>query len=372
MKPSSSAALPEPPLLDVEVGEVAVAARVDLVEVLVRRAEDRQRRFAAATLALQHVADAARSTERARRGSGRRLPAASAAARAEEESRPLDVVDLHGQVGLHAPARGRAGPRSASRPRARRRRRAPLRRRRRAARRARGRRCTSGTRTSAWWLMLTPAASWSLAAAASPARWRRWRRRAGRSGSTPRRAARAARPRPRSTSGAPCSSAVAKNAAACVCAPDRAAAPAGVGGMAEHARRRRRLRARGGSARRDRRAGDDSRASSMRRWSETSPPGGRVSLIAMRHRSWRNATPRGPRRISPACVEGAQGGQPDAEVGEQVIGDRLRRARQEVEQVPGVGGRGRWCGRGSRRAPCGGSRGRRGRASRPRRTGCLR
>ena len=35
LKPSSSAALPEPPLLDVEVGQVAVAARVDLVEVLV-------------------------------------------------------------------------------------------------------------------------------------------------------------------------------------------------------------------------------------------------------------------------------------------------------------------------------------------------
>ena len=44
--------LPQPPLLDVEVGEVAVPARVDLVEVLVGRAEDRQRRFAAAALAL--------------------------------------------------------------------------------------------------------------------------------------------------------------------------------------------------------------------------------------------------------------------------------------------------------------------------------
>ena len=38
----------------------------------------------------------------------------------------------------------------------------------------------------------------------------------------------------------------------------------------------------------------------------------------------------------PGLVDGSQGGQPDAERRQQVVGDRLRRARQEVEHIPGV------------------------------------
>ena len=36
-------------------------------------------------------------------------------------------------------------------------------------------------------------------------------------------------------------------------------------------------------------------------------------------------------------VEGPQGRQPDAEPGEQVVGDRFRRARQQVDDLPGLG-----------------------------------
>ena len=56
--------------------------------------------------------------------------------------------------------------------------------------------------------------------------------------------------------------------------------------------------------------------------------------MAMRQRSWRNATPRGPRRISPAWSSARSGGQADAERGEQVVGDRLGRAGEQVQQVP--------------------------------------
>jgi hypothetical protein len=40
----------------------------------------------------------------------------------------------------------------------------------------------------------------------------------------------------------------------------------------------------------------------------------------------------------PREVRGAQRGQPDAEMGEQMIWNRFRRAGEEVEQIPGVGG----------------------------------
>ena len=52
-----------------------------------------------------------------------------------------------------------------------------------------------------------------------------------------------------------------------------------------------------------------------------------------RHRSWRKATPRWLRRISPAWCGARSGRDADAELREQPVGDRLRRAHQQVEQV---------------------------------------
>ncbi len=59
---------------------------------------------------------------------------------------------------------------------------------------------------------------------AAPGRWRRWRRRGDRSGSTPGRAPRAAPPRRPGSAARRCRAPVRRNVAACVCAPDRAAA----------------------------------------------------------------------------------------------------------------------------------------------------
>ena len=138
------------------------------------------------------------------------------------------------------------------------------------------------------------------------------------------------------------------------------------------ARRRRRRRPRGGSARPGRRPATTRGRRACRRCSATSPPGGSVPRSP-------GGTGRGGRRRRAARAGSARpgraarsGGQPDAEAGEQVVGDRLRRARQQVEQVPGVGVEVAGAGQDRRRAPCAGARRRRGRASRPRRTGCRR
>ena len=62
---------------------------------------------------------------------------------------------------------------------------------------------------------------------------------------------------------------------------------------------------------------------------------GRMTLdTASRHRSWRNATPRALRRIRLASSRVAQRGQRDAEPGQQMVRDRTRRARQQVQQIP--------------------------------------
>ena len=274
---------PEPPLLDVEVGEVAVAARVDLVEVLVgpcSRIDSVASRLPRSPS--QHVADAVDQPDAHRRASGRRCRRRARPLVRGSSSRPVEVAGLQGEVGLHRERVAEAA-RSASRPRRVVARRAPRRPRRRGARRRSRSALYQWYTASAWWLALTPPASSARSPQEpSPARWRRWRRRGGRSGSTRRPAARAARPRRPPTSGAPCSSADARRTRPPgVCAPERAAARpasaawrsvagrvAGAEGVVGRARpdprpaRTRGRRASGGGA-------------------TTSPPGGMVSLIAM-------------------------------------------------------------------------------------------
>jgi hypothetical protein len=91
--------VPQPALLDVEIGEVAVPTRVDLVEVLVGRPKDCQRRFAAATLALQHIADA---LDQPRPHGERRIVDAGRdfGGSSNQNARSSDVVGLHGEIGL--------------------------------------------------------------------------------------------------------------------------------------------------------------------------------------------------------------------------------------------------------------------------------
>ena len=252
-------------------------------------------------------------------------------------------------------------------------RRAPLRRRRRAARRASRSALYQWYTDSAWWLMLTPAvSSVALAAAASPV--------AGGDGvvepvdqvallGQPLEQLGLVRRRRRAH---PVRAPSAKKAAAWVWAPDRAAARPARGGVAQRRAPGRRRRRRGGRGRRGRRAATPRARRACRRWNDTSPPGGRVPLMAMRQRSWRKRDAARPAPDQPGLVEGAQGGQPDAEA-ERAGGRGSPRARTPAGGAgPRPRRRGRWCGPGPRRARCGGSRRRRGRASRPRRRGCRR
>ena len=250
-----------------------------------------------------------RSAHRER--SDRRLPAATSAARAEQELAPARGRWPARRDRPAWPARGRGGrdrrpDRDAAVAR-----RAPLRPRRRGARRRSRSALYQWYTDSAWWLPLTPPASSARSPQEpSPARWRRWRRRAGRSGSTRRRAARAAPPRRPPTSGAPCSSAVAEERGRLRVRAGPRRGPAGVGGVAQRARRVAGARARGGPARPGPRAATTRGRRACGGGTTTSPPGGRVPLIAMRHRSWRNATPREPRRISPATSTARSAGSP--------------------------------------------------------------
>ena len=74
--------------------------------------------------------------------------------------------------------------------------------------------------------------------------------------------------------------------------------------------RRRRPRGRGAPGPRGRGSVTLRGRSCSRRWNDTPPPGGSVPLIAMRQRSWRKPTPRGPRRISPAWSTSRRAGRP--------------------------------------------------------------
>ena len=244
------ARLREPPLLDVEVRQVAVAARVDLVEVVAGRGRG-------SPASLSRPSPGRSSPRRCRRSArsrtdsvGSPAPAASSPRCDQQRLRRRHVAGVQREVRLACASawpsgldllgrrlafgledlRGRG--RRARRPR----------------RRSRVVPVVHGERRGG--SVLTPA----LSPARSPqlhrsAGWRRWRRRAGRSGSTPRRAPRAAPPRRPAVSGAPLSSASPEERGRLRVRARSGRGAAGVGGVAQDLPAGRRRRARGASAR---------------------------------------------------------------------------------------------------------------------------